>query len=170
MAHLTFVHHFTLIRLSHALLFYSCFYWSCLASAAHAQDLLTKRNGEEIAVKVVEITPCRSAVPPHRQPRRPAHQHLGSDVFMIRYANGAKEVLNAATGAPPASRHHARAAPGRAGLLIPRDCPRPRDQMHPTMLFWVNPFSLDGPRLGFTVLTAGCSTRPTKACPASAPS
>src|SRR5687767_506759 len=71
-----------------------------LTSVAHAQDLLTKRNGDELSVKVVEITPAEVKYRRADNPDGPLISVWRSDVFMIRYANGTKEVFG--NGAAPA--------------------------------------------------------------------
>ena len=79
-----------------------------LSGAAHAQDLLTKRNGDEVLVKVLEITPNEVKYRRTDNPDGPLISVWTSDVFMIRYANGAKEVF----GANGTSRSIARSGTG----------------------------------------------------------
>jgi len=68
-----------------------------LGSAAHAQDLLTKRNGDEILVKVTEITPSEVKYRRADNLDGPLISVWKADVFMIRYANGTKEVFGTGT-------------------------------------------------------------------------
>ncbi|WP_019948282.1 hypothetical protein [Hymenobacter aerophilus] len=111
------------------------------AAGARAQDVLTRQSGEEINVKVVEITPVSVTYRRTDNPDGPLITVRKLDVFMIRYANGTKEVFNSGYG---------RALPAPAGPLpqpgpaVPGDDPLPE----PTV-------SLSGPRIGFTVLTGG---------------
>ncbi len=129
-----------------------------LAGPARAQDLLTKRNGDEIAVKVVEITPAEVKYRRTDNPDGPLISVWRSDVFMVRYANGTKEVFNPAPAAPAALRpaalppaptaapalQAAPAAPAVGGVVVPGD----EIETEQTV-------SLDGPRIGFTVLSPG---------------
>jgi hypothetical protein len=112
-----------------------------LAAATQAQDLLTKQNGDEIQVKVLEITPTEIHYKRFDNLEGPLIIVRKSDVFMIRYANGTKEVLG--TTAPQATTGSvAGAIP--PGPVVPGDEPPAFDEVH-----------LGGPRLGVTVLTAG---------------
>ncbi|WP_310393669.1 hypothetical protein [Hymenobacter sp.] len=120
-----------------------------LAGAAHGQDLLTKRNGDELPVKVVEITPAEVKYRRTDNPDGPLISVWRTDVFMIRYANGTKEVFG--TGAVPAISGAATPAaapaaptPAVGGIVVPGD----EIDLNQTI-------ALDGPRIGFTVLTNG---------------
>ncbi|RYU78365.1 hypothetical protein [Hymenobacter persicinus] len=117
--------------------------FTLLALTAHAQDLLTKQNGEELQVKVLEITPAEVRYKRTDNPDGPLISLRKADVFMIRYANGTKEILGVApgTGLP--------AAPLRpAGPTVPGDEASAYDEVH-----------LGGPRIGLTVLTAGAASK-----------
>ncbi|GAB3588044.1 hypothetical protein [Hymenobacter daeguensis] len=121
-----------------------------LAGAARAQDLLTKRNGEEIAVKVVEITPAEVRYRRTDNPDGPLISVWKSEVFMVRYANGTKEVFGSAVASP-------------GGRLVPRaevSAPFPGEvptvsNQSPDDAILDEPIHLDGPRVGFTVLSGG---------------
>ncbi len=118
------------------------------ASRARAQDLLTKRNGDEIQAKILEITPLEVKYRRTDNPDGPLISVYKAEVFMIRYANGAKEVFGA-PAAPPALYQTgpvARALP--PGPVVPGDVVLPDEDVH-----------LSGPRLGFTVLTDGPLSR-----------
>jgi hypothetical protein len=132
--------------------------FSLLAGLAHAQDLLTKRNGEELNVKVVEITPAEVRYRRADNPDGPLISVWRSDVFLIRYANGAKEVLNPSAAAPVP------AAPlGASGPLSPAPAVRaafPTDvrvvsNTDPNDAVLDEPIHLDGPRIGITYLSNG---------------
>lgn len=115
-------------------------FWTTLAQA---QDLLTRRNGEEIQVKIVEITPD---VVKYRRTDNPDGPLIGvfkSEVFMIRYANGTRDILNPAPASPPTG-HPLGAAPVPGASVVPGDEFGPGEPVH-----------LGGPRLGFTVLAGG---------------
>lgn len=116
-----------------------------LTGVAHAQDLLTKRNGEELAVKVVEITPAEVKYHRADNPDGPLMSVWRSDVFMIRYANGTKEVLNAGPVAP--------AEPAAVRAAFPTDVPVVTNQ-DPNDAILGEPIHLDGPRVGITFLSS----------------
>lgn len=122
-----------------------------LAGAAQAQDMLTKRNGEEIAVKVVEITPAEVRYRRTDNPDGPLISVWKSDVFMVRYANGTKEVFMP-SATVPAARVPVSAAATRAAF--PGEVPTVNNQS-PDDAILDEPIQLDGPRVGFTVLTGG---------------
>ncbi|TGE27755.1 hypothetical protein E5K02_13925 [Hymenobacter metallicola] len=116
-----------------------------LAFTAHAQDLLTKQNGEEIQVKVLEITPSEVHYKRFDYLDGPLIIVRKSDVFMIRYANGSKEVFGKPTAAPtPLSS----VVPPASGPVVPGDEEPAFDEVH-----------LGGPRIGFTVLTGGIANK-----------
>ncbi|GAA3998328.1 hypothetical protein GCM10022408_06400 [Hymenobacter fastidiosus] len=119
--------------------------FSLLASTAQAQDLLTKKNGDEVLVKVLEITPLEVRYKRTDNLDGPLITVRRSEVFMIRYANGTKEVLGLSP-APALPNTPPPAAP--SGPTVPGDEESAYNDVH-----------LGGPRLGFTVLTAGAATK-----------
>ncbi|NDK57625.1 hypothetical protein [Pontibacter fetidus] len=108
---------------------------TCLALfvvlATQAQDILTKRNGDELQVKVQEITLTEVKYKRFDNLQGPLISILKSDVFMIKYENGSKMVITEepAQQATPAS-----------PAYYPQE-----QQQH---------LKLSGPRLGFTVLSS----------------
>ncbi|SHJ42210.1 hypothetical protein SAMN02745146_3114 [Hymenobacter daecheongensis DSM 21074] len=72
-----------------------------LAATAQAQDTILRTNGEEIPAKVLTIQPEKIS---YALPAAPADTlYLPvTDVFMIRYANGTKEMIYTATYAAAA--------------------------------------------------------------------
>lgn len=122
-----------------------------LAGAAHAQDILTRRSGEVVAVKVVEITPAEVKYRRADNLEGPLISVWRSDVFMIRYANGTKEVLNAAPAPVAAMPMAARPVPTAEVPVV--------SNQSPDDAIIDEPIRLDGPRIGFTVLTAGVLDR-----------
>ncbi|CAA9302128.1 MAG: hypothetical protein AVDCRST_MAG56-5516 [uncultured Cytophagales bacterium] len=70
-----------------------------LSVGAAAQDVLVKRNGDEIKAKVLTITPSEITyllpVNPQDSAATPAAEHTIArrDVFMVKYENGVKEVF-----------------------------------------------------------------------------
>ena len=124
-----------------------------VSGAAHAQDTLTKRNGDELLVKVVEITPAEVKFRRTDNADGPIISVWRSDVFMIRYANGTKEVFNTVPvyggpARPPATPTTPSLAtqPGEVPIVPNRD---------PNDAILGEPIRLDGPRLGFTILSPG---------------
>jgi hypothetical protein len=78
------------MKLSYALLIALLFAGSL---SALAQDIIYKTSGEEIKAKVIEINPTRVLF---KQPDLFADSLFSlarQDVFMVKYANGAKELL-----------------------------------------------------------------------------
>ncbi|GAB3854619.1 hypothetical protein GCM10028822_24710 [Hymenobacter terrigena] len=132
-----------------------------LAGPAHAQDFLTKRNGDEVAVKVVEITPAEVKYRRADNPDGPLISIWRTDVFMIRYANGTKEVLNA----PPAAVGSGIPVPAAAtSTAFPAEVPTISNAA-PDDAILDEPIRLDGPRIGFTVLSAGVLDRARESMP-----
>ena len=124
-----------------------------LASAAHAQDKLTKRSGEELTVKVMEITQSEVKYRRTDNPDGPLISIWRADVQMIRYANGTQEVFNnSATPTGPASP----AAAVRAAF--PNEVPVVSNAA-PNDAILDEPIHLDGPRVGMTLLSKGVVNR-----------
>ena len=145
-------------------------------SAAQAQDLLTKRNGEELSVKILEITPSEVRYRRADNPDGPLISIWRSDVFMIRYANGTRENLSGAPLAPAAAAISAPAAPipsapkAAVAPLAPAAAPATAapataasaatseatlpviSNDSPDDALLGKGVSLDGPRIGFTYL------------------
>ena len=96
-----------------------------------AQDILTKRNGDELQVKVLEITPTQVKYKRFDNLEGPLISVAKSSVFMIVYENGTKEVITEAAG--PAA---------NAPVYVPVQVPLEQQTL-----------KLSGPRLGFTVLS-----------------
>ncbi|UOQ98486.1 hypothetical protein MUN81_03120 [Hymenobacter sp. 5317J-9] len=123
--------------------------------AARAQDVLTKRNGEELKVKVVEITPSEVKFRRADNLDGPLISVWRTDVFMIVYANGVKEVLNAATifqtTGPPSPPAAVRAA-------FPGEVPKVGNE-DPNDAVLEEPIRLDGPRVGVTFLSSGVRSK-----------
>ncbi|MBX0291529.1 hypothetical protein K3G63_13850 [Hymenobacter sp. HSC-4F20] len=115
---------------------------------AHAQDLLTKSSGEELQVKVLEITPTEVRYKRTDNPDGPLITVRRADVFMIRYANGTKELLGGASAlpsTPPA---------GSSSTTAPKTGTVPGDEES-----MYEDVQLNGPRLGFTLLSGGIATK-----------
>ncbi len=103
----------------------------CAFMLCQAQDILVKRNGDELQVKVQEITPLLVKYKRFDNLEGPMISVSKAEVFMIRYENGTKEVLNEA----------ARSA-ANAPVYQPVQVPQEQQVL-----------KLSGPRVGFTVLS-----------------
>lgn len=66
-----------------------------------AQDLITKKNGEDIKAKVVEITPTFVKYILFDEPDGPIYTIYRSDVLLIRYSTGRNEVMTDERMLPP---------------------------------------------------------------------
>ncbi len=133
----------------------------CLAlGPASAQDLLTRRTGEEIQVKVLEITPAEIKYRRTDNPDGPLISVWRTDVFMIRYANGTKDVYDqygrpvAAPAAPAVPAVPRAAGTGSSTPPAPGAVPT-LSATAPDDILLDEAIHLDGPRIGFTVLTGG---------------
>ncbi|GAC1367435.1 MAG: hypothetical protein NVSMB30_01620 [Hymenobacter sp.] len=127
-----------------------------LAGTAYAQDLLTKRNGDELTVKVVEVTPTEVKYRRLDNPDGPLISVWRADVFMIRYANGTKEMLGNAPAVPSGPAPSAAPAPPRR--VAPAGVPVVSNQ-DPNDAVLDEAIHLAGPRIGFTLLSAGVVNR-----------
>ncbi len=91
-----------------------------------AQDVITKRNGDELKARVLEINPSDIKYKRFDNLEGPTISILKSEVFMIVFENGTKEVLNTQNAQTPS----------------------PLPAYHePQQL------KLSGPRLGFTIIS-----------------
>jgi hypothetical protein len=77
------------------------FFFIATVLGAQAQDVILRTNGDEVKAQVVAITPEKVAYVPATEPPSTDTLYMPApEVFMIRYANGTKEVLAAAAPAP----------------------------------------------------------------------
>ena len=60
-----------------------------------AQDMITYTDGTELQVKVTEVTSTELKFKKTKNPDGPLYTVLKSDLFMVQYENGDKEVFNA---------------------------------------------------------------------------
>lgn len=99
-----------------------------IAHTTLAQDIIIKRNGDEISSKVLEVTVETIKYQRLDNPEGPIISILKNEVFMIKYANGTKETFttNRTTGTYPAT--------------------SPRTDIIETV-------HLNGPRIGFTIVS-----------------
>ena len=154
---LTFTHRFILTQsVMRPFLFFMLL--ALMSGAAHAQDTLVRRNGEELAVKVLEVTPAEVKYRRTDNPDGPLISTWRSDVFMIRYANGTKEVFNAvpaySAARTPAPASASASVPAAAGAGSAPTVPTVSNT-DPNDAILDEVIHLDGPRLGFTLLSQG---------------
>jgi hypothetical protein len=93
-------------------------------TTAFAQDIIVLKNGEEIKAKVVEITPTKIIYKKFNNLKGPTMVIVKSDVFMIKYANGTKDVITSSNSPASTQSENARsvnrvpANSGDTGLYI----------------------------------------------------
>ena len=63
-------------------------------SVYFAQDVITKKSGEDIKAKVLEVTTTEIKFNKFDMPNSPIFSLLKSDVLIIRYQNGTKDIFN----------------------------------------------------------------------------
>ena len=72
------------------------------ALGGFAQDVLTKRNGDELQVKVTKVSADEVEYKKWANPDGPSYVVPKAEVFMIKYQNGDKDVFDPAPAAKPA--------------------------------------------------------------------
>ncbi len=105
-------------------------------AGAYAQDIIIKRNGEEISATILELTPDLVKYKRFDYPDGPIISIFKSEVFMIKYANGTKETFGAQSAIPSAS-----------ASSVPIYPPVQQE------------IKLGGPRLGFTIIGGAQANR-----------
>jgi len=65
--------------------------------SAHAQDIITKTNGDDIKAKVLEVTQTDIKYKRFESPDGPAYTISKADVLMIRYQDGTKDIFTTET-------------------------------------------------------------------------
>ena len=69
--------------------------WAVLSSnISVAQDVITKKSGEDIKAKVLEVTTTEIKFKKSEMPDSPIFSLLKSDVLIVRYENGTKDIFN----------------------------------------------------------------------------
>jgi hypothetical protein len=66
-------------------------------SSVFSQDIITKKTGEDISVKISEVTQTEIKYKKFDNLEGPIFSILKSDVLMIRYENGTKDIFNETT-------------------------------------------------------------------------
>ncbi len=70
-------------------------------TGAYSQDYIMKKNGEEIKAIISEVGHSEVKYKKHDSPNGPVFTILKSDIFMIRYENGSKDVFNESSSVKP---------------------------------------------------------------------
>ncbi|MDO5106117.1 hypothetical protein [Capnocytophaga sp.] len=70
------------------------FLMSLIGFSAYSQDVITTKKGEDIQAKVLEITLNEIKYKKFDNPNSPVYTLLKSDVLLIRYENGSKDIFN----------------------------------------------------------------------------
>ena len=65
-----------------------------MGNFAQAQDIITKKNGDDIKAKVVEVNQNEIKYKSFSNPDGPLFVIYKSDVLLIRYENGSKDIFN----------------------------------------------------------------------------
>ena len=65
-----------------------------ISNFSYAQDVLTKRSGDDIISKILEVTTTEVKYKKFDNLNGPTFTILKSDLLMIRYENGTKDVFN----------------------------------------------------------------------------
>ena len=119
-----------------------------------AQDKLTKKNGEEIQVKVLEITPDLVKYKKFDNLEGPTISVYKRDVFMINYAGGSKEIITPMPVQPQPAPAPVPVQPLPNAYKPTPVAPNPLpEEPAPYMM------KLNGPRFGVTYIASGELTR-----------
>ncbi len=72
-----------------------CFFlFTLLAVAAKAQDNIILKSGQEVSAKVLEVSKVEIKYKRTDNPDGPMYTMPAGDIFMIKYANGTKDILS----------------------------------------------------------------------------
>ena len=93
-------------------------------ASVFAQDVILKKDGSEINAKVLEITEQQVKYKDFDFQDGPTRNLNTSDVFMITYENGKREVFNKQTSEPP--------IPAPAPVPTPAPAPAPSEKTYNT--------------------------------------
>ena len=74
--------------------FSALFVFTLFISVSKAQDIITKKTGEDILAKILEVTSTEVKYKKHDNPDGPTFSSLISDILMIRYDNGTKDIFD----------------------------------------------------------------------------
>jgi hypothetical protein len=110
---------------------------------ALAQDVLTKKNGEELQVKVLEILPDHIKYKRFDNLDGPIISVYKREIFMIKYANGVKDIFSSPLPAP------LQPSPTYVAAPTPIAPPKQPEEPAPYQM------KLNGPRFGVTFISTG---------------
>ncbi|MBC7447518.1 MAG: hypothetical protein H7330_05610 [Hymenobacteraceae bacterium] len=113
-------------------------------------DIIVKRNGDDIAAQIVEVTPDVIKYRRVDNPQGPLFTLYRAEVFMIRYANGTKDVFNGPRPATPPMPPATDRVPPSATYSSPP--PPPKMTAEDTVFAHV---AAGGPRIGVTYIGPG---------------
>jgi len=65
-----------------------------IATFCFSQDIIVKSNGEEIKTKIIEVNQQEIKYKNFDYPSGPSFSISKSDIFMVRYENGTKDIFN----------------------------------------------------------------------------
>ena len=116
-----------------------------------AQDILVKKNGDELQVKILEITPDLVKYKNFNNLEGPTISVYKRETFMIRYANGTKEVLTPQPVQQPVAQPTVKPTPVAPTPVAPP--PAALNEPAPYQM------KLNGPRFGVTYIASGKLTR-----------
>ena len=74
-------------------IFFTAWALSCMSILSLGQDLITKKNGEDIKAKVTEVTLSEIKYKKFENLEGPIYSLLIKDVLIIRYENGSKDLF-----------------------------------------------------------------------------
>jgi hypothetical protein len=103
-----------------------------MSHVCQAQDVITYRNGKETKGRVTEVTSNEVKFKKEENPDGPVYSMLKSEIFMIQYANGNKEIFGD------------KSVSMGAGINKKMDQP-----------FYDERLKFSGPRIGFTIIGDG---------------
>jgi hypothetical protein len=61
---------------------------------AHAQDIITKKDGTDVQAKILEVTPQEIKFKKFDNPEGPIFTLLTSEILMVKYENGTRDVFD----------------------------------------------------------------------------
>jgi hypothetical protein len=111
-----------------------------MSMAALSQDVITYKNGTEVKVKVTEVTSTEVKYKKFDNMEGPSYSILRTDVFMIKYENGTKEVFEEQTAPQNTA--------GNIHVITPQDLDDDDDKVMPMRHY-------GGPRVGMTFVGPG---------------
>lgn len=125
-----------------------------MSTTVKSQDLIVYRNGTEKQVKITEVTPNEIKFKNFNNQDGPLHVESKNDIFMIKYQNGYKEVLNSEkTAEAPAPQEELVLTPKEPVVLTPKIAPATPTNDEDEFLPEIRKYG--GPRVGATFVGPG---------------